>query len=548
MANDSMRRKLRRFHAALSEARRTGVPADELFEQREATRRVALERSLEQSAGLEHARAAALERSLEFSEQPISRRRLLAGSAAFAAAALMPPAASGATAPRVVVVGGGFAGLTAAYRIRKLTGWVPEVYEAQGRVGGRARTLRTLAGGQYTEAGPSGINSGDRSLRDLCDEVGLTPLVDTALHTPEGDEVYRFGGKFYGFDDLRPGLRDIADAGWRAWKQIGRRIPTYRLYNEAAERYDGMSVAEFLAGSTDHGSGTPAGAYSISVFGVEYGGRANEASSLHHILEQGDFWGSGYDERWAVPGGNDRLAQVLAGFLPDGALHLDHALIAIRRNRDGSYRLTFDNSGALRDVTADRVVLAIPPTLLRRVDTSKAGFGKRKRRSFRQEGMGDNTKLNLQFAGRPWSDVGRSGDGVTDMVTASFWQASFLGTDPAILVVMNNESYGSVPAHGRLSGAHLQQTLQAVDALFPGASGRLIDGQAYLDCWPNDPWVRGSYAFNPVGGFTTYQGIQEEPRGTVSFAGEHTASYTRKGSMAGAVESGERSALEVANG
>lgn len=527
-----LHRKLRRFHAALAEARRAGGPADELIDRREDAWRQSLARSQERSAA-----------------PAIGRRGVLSGAAALAASALLPRPVASATAPRIVVVGAGLAGLTAAYRIHQLTGWVPQLYEAQDRVGGRVRTIRSLTAGQYTEAGASGINSNDEVLHDLCAELGLTPLVDTFLDDPGGSEVYRFDGRSYTWNQLRPGLREIADAAWRAWVRIGRRVPTYRHNNASARRYDGMSVTEFLAAETAHGPATPAGAYIVNQFGVEYGGRASEASALHLILEEGNIWGGGvYDERYAVPDGNDRLPGALAERLPADALSLGHALTAIRRNGNGSYTLTFQRDSALVDVIADRVVLAIPPTMLRNVDTAKAKFGAGKENAFSQEGMGSNAKLNLQFSGRPWAANKRSGDAVTDLATAVTWQASYLATDPAVLIAMNNNDYGDASAHGTMPAELLAPTLQAVDTIFPGASSSLIDGQAYLDNWPNDPWVRGSYAYNPVGGFTAYQGIQAEPRGNVSFAGEHTARYIRKGTMAGAVESGERAAREVTAG
>ena len=176
----------------------------------------------------------------------MGRRDFLVRSALVGAAAAVPglggsvPRANAATAPRVVVVGAGFAGLTAAYRIYKLKGWVPAVYEAQNRVGGRARTIRTGAGAQYTEAGPSGISSNEPTIKALVTELGLGPLVDTFLNAPTGDELYYFGGRQIPWSSLQAGLNAFSDQCGRDWVKIGRAIPTYAASNAWA-KIKGMS-------------------------------------------------------------------------------------------------------------------------------------------------------------------------------------------------------------------------------------------------------------------------------------------------------------------
>jgi len=81
--------------------------------------------------------------------------------------------------------------------------------------------------------------------------------------------------------------------------------------------------------------------------------------------------------------------------------------------------------------------------------------------------------------------------------------------------------------------------------LWAGASAKEIAGQFYLDNWPADPWVKGSYAYYGLNGFTTFGGTEAGREGSVHFAGEHTAPYTKRGTMDGAVQSGERCAKEI---
>lgn len=80
--------------------------------------------------------------------------------------------------------------------------------------------------------------------------------------------------------------------------------------------------------------------------------------------------------RRAGPGGNDQLVTGLVADLP-GQVHTGTALTALARRSDGTWTLTF---GTGRSTVADHVVLALPFSLLRPVDATRAGFSARKQR------------------------------------------------------------------------------------------------------------------------------------------------------------------------
>ena len=64
----------------------------------------------------------------------------------------------------------------------------------------------------------------------------------------------------------------------------------------------------------------------------------------------------------------------------------------------GRWELTFRQGSRTRTVPADRVVLALPFSILREsVDFSKAGFEPLKETAIREQGMGTNSKLHVQF-------------------------------------------------------------------------------------------------------------------------------------------------------
>ena len=548
MTNARFRDWTSRLRAAGHEARATGSPIDEVIGRREEVHARRLAHSLELSAQHEDARRQTIARL----QAGMDRRDFLRCSALLGAAATgaltefgaVAPPANAATAPRVVVVGAGFAGLTAAYRIYKLKGWVPAVYEAQTRVGGRARTIRTGSGGQYTEAGPSGISSNEPAIKNLVSELGLGALVDTFLNSTTSNELYFFGGTKIPWKSLATAVTAVNNRFAADWVKIGRTIPTYASSNAWAKTKDAQSLASYIDAAT---SDRNARSYLKAMFGQEYGGPAELTSSLHGILEEGNFWGaeSGYDERYAVPGGNDTLATALAAHLPVGTVRMGQQLTAIRLNTDKTYTLTFASGATKADVVADRIVLAIPLSILRTVDYSRAGFSAVKTLAIQNEPMGTNAKLNIQFNGRPWADQKQSGDSSSDTVTGATWQAAYQAKTPAWLLALNNQNYGAAAAHGLASAAVIAQTNTVIDKLWTGASAKEIPGQFYLDNWPADPWVKGSYAYYGLSGFTTFGGAEAGREGSVHFAGEHTAPYTKRGTMDGAVQSGERCALEI---
>jgi monoamine oxidase len=561
-------RLLRRYLAANREARGSGQPLDEVFGRSEEARARELADSLQRSAELQPLRERAAELRADGANPYVTRRELLQqgalvsaglagltlfgfGRRAFAAPGGVPgkPPAS---APRIVVVGAGLAGLAAAYRIHQTMGLSATLYEGQDRVGGRVRTIRSLDYGHYIEAGPSGIGSSQmHAIKRLADDVGLTPLDDLWLNYPSGGNIYVFDGQRYRFGELAEGFGANQEFLWQQWLQI-RKLPTYLKYNAAAAHWDSMTVAELFDEHLPFGSNTPEGAVMLRIFEVAYAGRAGDTSALMQIANEGTFWQSEniYDERLGVPGGNHTLAQAVADALPDGSLQLDHQLLAIKRNADLSYTLTFSESGrSPTDVVADQVVLAIPPSTLRDVDYSQAGFSAVKDVAIQNQDLGPNSKINIQFEGHPWADLGFSGGIINgDPSNVGWtWQDSHLGTIATTLIMMNNNDYGDVPPHGLAPSDVVSETLAELDFAWgpTGVSTSAIPGQAYLDYWHNDPWVKGSYSYYPPGGFTGFAGAEHVREGNVHFAGEHTARYTQRGYMNGAVESGERAAREI---
>ena len=65
-------------------------------------------------------------------------------------------------------------------------------------------------------------------------------------------------------------------------------------------------------------------------------------------------------------------------------------------------------------MVADYVALALPFTLLRDVDLSRAGFSAAKLRVIDTFGMGSNAKIHVEVAEKTWARHGFNGVAYTD--------------------------------------------------------------------------------------------------------------------------------------
>jgi monoamine oxidase len=68
---------------------------------------------------------------------------------------------------------------------------------------------------------------------------------------------------------------------------------------------------------------------------------------------------------------------------------------------------------------------------------------------------------------------------------------------------------------------------------------------AFVHDWQADPFARGAYCYVKVGGRAARERLSEPLRGTLYFAGEAAAIGGESGTVAGALQSGERAAEQV---
>ena len=509
----------------------------------------------------------------------VSRRTVLGGAGAAALAAALPtglmrpPRASAGTDPRVVIIGSGLAGLGCAYRLWARHGIRSDVYEYNATTpGGRVFTLRGFYdGGQYAEQHGEFISTEHTEVRWLAARFGLhLDNVDAyPPHTHAQDYRFRFGGRFWPQAALN---RDWHEWGWRLFHDAAvRKAPWPTLYNKHTawgRRWDHMSTTEWIEKYIPGGPDSDFGALCVSVMLDEYGGPLAETSALNLVYLLGLYDSSasglqpkgspqlsGTDEKWHIRGGNDQLVSGLIERLPAGTVHLGERLVAVRARGHGRYAVTLANGQRTSDQYADHVVLALPFTKLRDVELSGIQLPPRQLRAIREEPMGANAKIGLQFSSRVWNTDHWTGNMYTDGVVQGGWETTVdqPGAQGILIALPGGEvgaalgpHYGLTSYQGPAPDRMVRDFLGCFERNFPGAT-RAYNGKAYYAWSAGDPHTGGAYSYLANGQYTGFNGIQGRQHGGLHFAGEHT-SLNFQGYMEGALRSGYRCATEITGG
>jgi monoamine oxidase len=442
----------------------------------------------------------------------------------------------------VAVVGGGIAGLVCAYRLTR-AGVAARVYEGQKRIGGRMWSLRDhFPEAQVCELGGELVDTGHVTVRGLCTEMGIE--LDDFDHEEPGlaRDLWFFDGRRFSDAEVVEAFRPVAakiDAAWEAvtGETIGYRTP------HGGEAIDRMSLADWLAEA-----GASGWFYELLDVGytTEYGLEIAEQSPWNLLMlidndpDPFRIFGDS-DERFHLRGGNDLLPTRLAERL-DGRIETGHRLVALGQEADGSYRLTFEQGGATREVRAERAVLTLPFTMLREVELDLP-LPEVKRRAIAELGYGTNAKLMVGFSERIWRTRGGSnGSVLSDLPFQLSWESTRLQPGRGGIVVGYTGGRRGVELGTGTAADQAASFARDFERVFPGASAlRTTEARFH---WPSFPWMKGSYACYKPGQWTSIAGAEGERVGHLHFAGEHT-SADFQGYMEGGAESGARAAREI---
>jgi monoamine oxidase len=438
----------------------------------------------------------------------------------------------------VLVVGAGLSGLACARRLAD-AGRDVRVLEARDRVGGR--TLSQRLGTDVVDLGGQWIGPGQTRVQALVRELG----VETFPQHHEGDRLLDLGGRLRRYRGTIPrvGVPALAAMGLTMWRleRLRVQVPTDQPWAAPnAERLDGQTLADWMRRQVP--TEDARALLSIATRAI-FAAEPRELSFLHFLaylnhgggLERLAEVEGGAQERRLV-GGVQQLSERLAETLGE-RVHLSAPVRAIDQGR--TLRVETD-AGAFE---AERVVVALSPALAGRIHYTPALPGRRDRLSQRMP-MGSALKVVAAYERPFWRERGFSGEAVSDRgpLRLVMDDSSHDGSQHALVAFFLGETAA------RFTGRPVERRAAALEALarFFGPEARTP--MAYVDQdWVAEPNSRGCYVgnFGP-GVWTTLGQALREPCGRIHWAGTETAREWM-GYFEGALEAGERAALEVLN-
>jgi monoamine oxidase len=477
----------------------------------------------------------------------VSRRQAMTG----AAGALLGATAAGSAEARqrrpatqradVIVVGAGLAGLTAATDLVH-RGHTAVVLEARDRVGGR--TLNHPVGdGEVVEVGGEWVGPGQDQIIARAKNLGIK----TFKTYTKGEQVLDFEGKQTHFTGLIPPLpsADASDFGQLLGKVVALEssVPADKPWTAAnATVLDSQTVQTYI----DANSSTT-GAQFLLDLAVKaiLATDPRDVSLLHAlwyfnagkgVLNLASTSGGAQDSRFV--GGSQLVSIELAK-----RLGMRVVLNAPAR------RITQNASGAAVETDAgtwhgERVIVATSPMLAGRIDYEPVMPALRDGLTQRVPN-GSVIKYEAVFATPWWRAQGLNGYANSDRPPIHFtYDNSPPSGKPGVLLGF------VVGAEARQLGAQRYSTrrktvLDAFARLFGARAGKPIELIEHN--WSQEPWTRGCYAgYMPSGVWSDFGAALRDPVGRIHWAGTETAEVF-PGYMDGAVRSGERAAVEVAD-
>ena len=474
----------------------------------------------------------------------ITRREFVRRSAIGLSALALPRSITrlGERAPqKIIVVGAGMAGLGAAFELIAL-GHDVTILEARTRPGGRVFTIREpFADGLYAEGGAMQVFDTHERAQRYIKQFGLE--IDPIQPPRAASVVYLQGHRI----ETKPGERTV-------WPfPLPEGLDSRGLYDRYVaprllEILEAENVGDFLRRFAPldritfsdylRQQGASPEAIAVLRIGLAGGlGDGADAVSALNLLREASHR-QARRQSFTIRGGTDGLPKAFASRLSE---QIRYAVPVVRIEQDaGGVRAVALQAGVPRAFTGDRLVCAIPFSVLRRVDVSPA-FSAPKRAAVEQLQYTSVARVYVQTRTRFWVDDGISGNASTDLPVMGVYERTInqKGTRGIL------ESY-QAGAQARRTTAmsekeRLGQALDGMAKVYPKILDQYEGGAS--KSWDDDEWSRGAYAWFKPGQMTTLIPHIAAPEGRIHFAGEHAS--TQPGWMEGALESAERVVREI---
>jgi len=432
------------------------------------------------------------------------------------------------------VIGAGLSGLNAAVLLQD-AGLDVLVVEADQRIGGRIRTLDDAPG--QPEAGGSEIGAGYARVRDMITRIGgldytrWLDLIDMSFALNiDGTLVNGSDWASSPINQLPEGERNTGPMGpfglpmvylmkemplteldsWLSPELAKYDIPFDQYLRSLGASEEALRLMECQVPSDTVGGVSALWQLRLA----RYQGAVGSLQELDSLTQ-----------------GASRLPEGMAAMLKR-EVRLGSPVSGISTERD-DVTVTLTDGTELR---AAHCICTVPLTILRQMQFSPA-LPELQAEAFNQVPQGHNVSVYLHVKEPYWE---------VDGLPASLWTNQSVGrifryrSEDGYYLWMNRSI--NDPATRDLDDESLMaKSLRELYAARPSTEGR-VEATAVMN-WSRHPWLLGHIAYREAGQIRRFGNVVADQHGRIHFAGDHTG--VLKFGMGGAMESGERAALEV---